>query len=461
MAACSPIQYVSRPIDADASAAGYSARSAQSDGLRDFAVANGYAPGDWPPLQWGLKELTLTAWYFDADMRTARARATVALAKSDTGGASRNWSGTVKPEHHSRSPGDDSPWSLGLELEIPLVAQDRRAALAERNAFLVDAADIDVAMAAWLVRARVRDGYHELQASRDVLQALDAQLMARTNLVSLMNRRVEAGMISARDLATERFMYSQLKHQRDQQLVSHQRALADLAASLGLPLDVAAKMDLRFEAPFLQDTDLAAGSLRRQALRNRLDVHRKLLEFGTADAEVKQAVAAQNPGITLGPGYAWDQGDNIWSLALGLSLPPATQARAVIREAMARRELAAEHFAGTQTTVMFEAERAGAQYQLARERIAASAQQLGEQQEQEARVQRQFDAGAADRVQRVTARIDTLAAQMQHQAVLAEGRHALAQLEDALQRPLQGDVEALPRIAVSRSTDASKAMVKP
>ena len=154
MAACSPIQYVSRPIDADASAAGYSARSAQSDGLRDFAVANGYAPGDWPPLQWGLKELTLTAWYFDADMRTARARATVALAKSDTGGASRNWSGTVKPEHHSRSPGDDSPWSLGLELEIPLVAQNRRAALAERNAFLVDAADIDVAMAAWLVRAR-------------------------------------------------------------------------------------------------------------------------------------------------------------------------------------------------------------------------------------------------------------------------------------------------------------------
>ncbi len=172
-------------------------------------------------------------------------------------------------------------------------------------------------------------------------------------------------------------------------------------------------------------------------------------------------MAAQNPEITLGPGYAWDQGDNIWSLALGLSLPPAAQAQAAIREALARREQAAEQFAATQIAAIQRAEGAGAQYQLARERIASAQLQMREQQEQEARVLRQFDAGAADRLQRVVARIDALTAHMQYQSVLADARQALAQLEDALQRPLLGDFEVLPEIGESPSRSENKANVEP
>src|SRR5258706_13674770 len=106
-------------------------------------------------------------------------------------------------------------------------------------------------------------------------------------------------------------------------------------------------MKLRFDADDPPRTEMDVGALRRMALRNRLDVHRKLLEFGAADAEVKGAVAAQNPDFTLGPGYTWDQGDNIWSLAVGMTLPPAAQTRAAIREAQARRALAAGQAAAT------------------------------------------------------------------------------------------------------------------
>lgn len=462
LGACSSVPYAPRPIDADASAAEYRARSAQADGLKAFAVANGYAGADWPPAQWGLKELTLAAWYFHADMRDARARAKVARAQQGAAGTRRSWFGRLKPERHSRAPADgDSPWSLGLELEIPLVAPGRRAALAERNAFLASAAEIDVAQAAWEVRARVRDSHDELQASRSAIQTFDAQIEERKNIIAMVNRRVDVGILSARELGTERYLFAQLVNLRDQQLGAYQRAQGNLAAALGLPLDALTGVNLRPPAEAMPDTDLAADALRRQALRNRLDVHRKLLEFGAADAEVKQAVAAQNPEITLGPGYAWDQGDNIWSLALGLSLPPAAQAQAAIREALARRELAAEQFAATQIAAIQRAEGAGAQYQLARERIASAQLQMREQQEQEARVLRQFDAGAADRLQRVVARIDALTAHMQYQSVLADARQALAQLEDALQRPLLGDFEVLPEIGESPSRSENKANVEP
>ncbi|MFL6581923.1 MAG: TolC family protein [Burkholderiales bacterium] len=445
VAACSSIPYSPRPIDADATVAEFLARSPELDGLRQFARANGYSQQTWPPQQWDVGELTLLALYFHQDVRIARARAQVAHAELVSAVQPQPWSARVKPEHHSRTlPEENGPWSLGLELEIPLVAQGKRAAQAERGTFLADAADLDLAHTVWLTRSRVRDQYLELRGSREALASLDTQLAARQEMIGLVNRRVEAGMLSAPDLAAERVASTQIEQARNQELMREQRAVAALAGALGLPMEVLDRMPLRFDAAAPPSMDMNTAALRSMALRNRLDVHRKLLEFGAADAEVKAAVAAQNPDITLGPGYMWDQGDNIWSLAVGMSLPPAARARAMIREAHARRELAAEQFAAVQVQAIGMAASAGAQYRLARERAAAAGRQLQTQRAQELRLERQFAAGSADRMQRLAARIETITAEAAQQLALMAERQALAQLEDAVQRPLLGDSMLLP-----------------
>jgi outer membrane protein TolC len=273
-------------------------------------------------------------------------------------------------------------------------------------------------------------------------------------MLGLIARRVEAGMLSARDLGVERMAVAQLELLRDQEAANRQRALGGLASALSVPLDVVGVMKLRLDSA--PPVALDAGVLRGLALRNRLDVHRRLLEFGAADAEVKFAVAAQNPAFVFGPGYAWDQGDNVWSLALGISVPPAAQARAAIREAQARRELAAQQFVATQTDAIALTERAAAQYRAALERLSGAEQRLQLQQEQEARIARQFDTGSADRLQRVAARIGTFASQAAMHAAQADLRQALAQLEDAVQRPLFGDFDALPDMHASHSSGVSK-----
>ena len=71
---------------------------------------------------------------------------------------------------------------------------------------------------------------------------------------------------------------------------------------------------------------------------------------------------------------------------------------------------------------------------------------------------RQFDTGASDRMQRVAARIDTLASETVLQAAIVELRQALAHLEDAVQRPLLGDFEVLPDVQVQRSTKSANAV---
>jgi cobalt-zinc-cadmium efflux system outer membrane protein len=445
LAACSNLPYSPRPLDPAATAPEYAQRSGNADGLKNFAVANGYSGSAWPPAEWGLRELTLAALYFHADIRTARARAQVARAELVSATQSQALSARVKPEYHSQElPEDSGPWSLGLELEIPLVAQGKRAARVERSSFLADAADADIAVAGWQVRARVRDRLFDLQGSRANLELVEAQLAARREMLALVARRVEAGLLSARDLGAERIAVAQLEGARDEGVSRHQRALGELASALGLPLDVLRGMKLSFPNVEIGKFAFSDSELRGLALRNRLDVHRKLLEFGAADAEVKLAVAAQNPDIVLGPGYTWDQGDNVWSLAVGLSVPSAARASAAIREAEARRELAAQLFIAVQTGAIADTERVAVQVRLARDRMAAALQQARIQQEQEARVARQFDAGAADRLQRVAAQLETLATRAAVHAAQVEVRQSLAQLEDAVQKPFFGDFESLP-----------------
>ena len=444
VAACSSTPYIPRPLDQDAAIAEYAQRSGAAAGLKRFALANGFENADWPPRQWGLRELTLTALYFHSDMRIARARVDLARAQQNSAGLSPAARLRVSPEYHTRElPEDNGPWTLGLELEIPLSSQGKREARAERSAFLADAADLDVAAAAWDVRARVRDRFVELQADRDALAALEAQITARREMMALVERRVEAGMLSAHELGTERLVLSQLELARDQQASKIERGMAQLALALGVPHEMVVAMALRFDAELpVARTD--AAELRRLALGNRLDVHRKLLEFGAADAEVKLAVALQNPDITLGPGYEWDQGDSIWSLAVGFTLPSSARARAQIRESEAQREVAAQQFLATQMAAIASTEAAAAGYRSALDRLAGARRQLILQQAQEARTVRQFDAGNADRLQRATARLASLAAEGSVLSAQTESRQALARLEDAIQRPLFGDFNRIP-----------------
>ncbi|HWA12590.1 MAG TPA: TolC family protein [Burkholderiales bacterium] len=443
-AGCSSAQYRPRPLDQEAALAEYAQRDANVDGLRRFAAANGLAPAEWPPAQWGLRELTLVGLYFHPDLRIARARAGLAHAQQAAAGQRPPAGMRVQPEHHSRDLEEEKgPWTLGIEFEIPVGGQSRRDALAQRGAFLADAADLDVAAAAWRVRAGVRDRLLEVQSARDALSGLEARVAAQREIVALIERRFQAGLLSSQDLASEKLALAQAEAARDEQADAAGRAISDLALALGVPLEVARPMVLRFpgEAAPVQ-TDPA--TLQRLALKNRLDVHRRLLEFGAADAEVKLAIASQNPGITLGPGYAWDQGDNVWSLAVGMSLPSPARARAQLREGEAQREVAAQQFLATQVDAVAATGAAAAGYRAAQERLESARGRMAQQQAQEARVQHQFDAGSADRLQRTQARMETLLAEgAVHRAAL-ESRRALGRLEDAVQRPLFGDFDNLP-----------------
>jgi hypothetical protein len=145
--ACSSLPYSPRPLDAEATAPEYAQRSGNADGLKRFAVANGYSESAWPPVEWGLRELTLAALYFHPDIRTARARGQVARAELYSVRQPQALSARVTPSTTVAS----FPRTAGRGASDSAGNPSGGAAQRARRAwcFLADAADVDIAAAGW------------------------------------------------------------------------------------------------------------------------------------------------------------------------------------------------------------------------------------------------------------------------------------------------------------------------
>ena len=438
VAGCALRGYQPAPLDPAASARAFESRTSDVPGLRQYMLAHGYA-GAWPVQSWGLPELTLLAFYYHPDLQVARAR--VAAARAEAAIASQRAMPTVTPllEHHSASgEGQTSPWSVGFEVEIPLGGSSRRAALRERHAHLADAAALRVGSAAWEVRARLRLQLVDYFAALREADLLDEELREKQALVKLLERRVQLGALSATEAGSASLALAETQSRLRTARAAQERALTGLAKALAMPLPAVRQVVFDFAAFDRLEKPPPDSQAQRAALLNRVDLRSQLLEYAAADADVKLEVARQYPSFALRPGYLWDQGDNIWSLALGVLLPPALGNRAGIEAAEARRALAAQEFMRLQNQTIAQAEGARAVYANLTASVAAAEDSSALQRTQLQQQQKRFDAGYADRVELTQARLQAAAASRAALAARVDALRAQGELEDALQAPLAG-----------------------
>jgi outer membrane protein TolC len=118
---------------------------------------------------------------------------------------------------------------------------------------------------------------------------------------------------------------------------------------------------------------------------------------------------------------------------------------ALIREAQARREVEERAFVSMQAGVIAEAGSAWARYAQALHGVEAAQAGVDLARQRSASVQRQFDAGYADRVELRNAALEVTAAERALVSARLEAQQGLSALEDAVNRPLdpaEGDAAA-------------------
>ncbi|MCF3946374.1 TolC family protein [Acidiphilium iwatense] len=170
----------------------------------------------------------------------------------------------------------------------------------------------------------------------------------------------------------------------------------------------------------------------RTALVARPSVRTALARYQADQEDLRQAIDAQFPGVTIGPGYHYDQGDNKFLLAISLPLPVLNQNQGPIAVARAKRRRAAAQFQAAQLHVLDQVGRAERNYR-ASVVAEAEADRIAARARVQARAARAaYRAGATGRVRLLGAEQADILARQNALAAEIQVRTALGQLEDGL-----------------------------
>lgn len=432
---CALQTFEPRPLDPAHSQAALLALNPSDPALRDALARRGIDVGEWPMEQWNPAALTALAFELRADLVLARAERASVDAARESARAARNPAIDLTTEHHSAHSSSGSPWTFGLALDLPLTGASRRAARQAQADAKAREAQWQLAQRAWQVRSEVRDAYAQWHFSRLTEAALGAELALRRRETALFDKRLAVGAVGGIEPARARQRETDTAQQRNAAAQAVQRACSELAQAVGLTpeaFDGLALAALPDESPRVVSGEL----LQRSALHHRLDVRAALERYDASEAALQLEIARQIPELSIKPGYAWDQGDNRWSLGLSMLLPLLDRNAGPIAEARARREAEAARFLALQTHAIAELHAARQLATAARANLEAVRSVRVQEAEISARVERRLAAGDADRLEQVAALIASSAAQRRVIEAQASDWHALGALEDAVQRPL-------------------------
>jgi cobalt-zinc-cadmium efflux system outer membrane protein len=417
----------------------FQARSLDDKGLRKFMEENLHRRiSPWPPASWDLNQLTLAALYYHPDLDVARSRGKAAEAAVITAGARPNPVLAFTPEYRSNTETGLSPWTVGLALDIPVETAGKRGYRIARAENLSEAARLDVAAAAWRIRSRLRASLLSLYDATKRKILLQNKLSTQKEIARLLEKRLQYGDTAQGDLMMARIAVD--KGDLDIREAERQIAVgrARVAEALGVPMANLKGIVLSFRDYELLPTDFPAREARRQALRGRPDILAALARYEAAQSALRLEIARQYPDFHLGPGYAWDQGDNKWTVGVSLSLPVFNRNQGPIAEAEARRGTAEAEFISIQAGALGEIDRALADYGESAAKLKTADALYRTELELVQSARTMFKAGETDRLSLAAARLELYSASVSRLEALVAAQRALGLLEDAVQQPLTG-----------------------
>jgi cobalt-zinc-cadmium efflux system outer membrane protein len=445
------IHYTPRPLPPEQVAATFSDRRLDDPRLR--AVLDAKLParaGEWPRPSWDRADLLVAMLYYNDAISEGRANFAVVAAGRRTARERPNPTIALLTEYanegdqltqYASQHGGAPLWLWGLTPDLPLDVGTRRAArIAEADAS-AQQARYEFMETVWRERVALRRALLDVLMTEREVTLLETVRTDRQSQLEMARNRLEAGAASRGDLdrlVADAVADEQRLHDARRR---HSAAQSALAATIGVPVAALDSIPLVWDR-LLEPHDVGQDPVARwrdEALLERADVHGAVLGYSVAEEALRLEVAKQYPQVHIGPAYTWDHGVHRLQFNLSMELPVLNQNRGPIGEAEARREQAGAHLEGTIATAYQEIDAAIREWHLALERLADArgpvydaAQHIYDE------TARGFEAGGNDRTELVAARVARSLVELQILDAVRTAQEALATLEDAMRRPLEG-----------------------
>jgi outer membrane protein TolC len=426
-----------KPIDAARTAEGLTVRS-----LDDPQVTDALTRAGLPTPQqagWTLDGLTAAAWALRPEVAAAAADLAAASAAQRVAGQLPNPALSLGPGYVIRNANNNvSPWVLATALGFTLETGGKRAIRTAQARAASRVLEWQSAETFWQTRQEVRKALLDWQLAGLGLSLAEHEAGLRADISSWVDTQIRFGAAAQPERLTAQTNLAQAQGQLRSARGDLAAAQAALAASLGVVtenLPVERVQSLALDS--LPDPDATPRARWRQAsVLNRLSVNHALADYEVAEQDVRMAVARQYPDISFGPGYSYDKGDGVITLALGLTLPVLHTERAQIDVALASRHKAATHFEVTQAQALAQVDSALARYQAAYAALAQAREAQAATATAAADAQRRLSLGAADRGERLGAQLAEVVARRGTLDALRSATGALDAMEASVQRPV-------------------------
>jgi outer membrane protein TolC len=276
-----------------------------------------------------------------------------------------------------------------------------------------------------------------------------------TTEVQLLHKRLVAGEIPRpdEDVARVALLSTALVTKQGESQISTSRA--SLASALGVPLGALENVQLSwpdFQSPPAPDS-FSPTQIQREAVVDRLDIRAALLQYAAAEQALKLEIARQYPDFSIGPGYQLEERNSFVTIVFSTVLPVFNRNEGPIAEAEAARKRAAADFVAIQAQGIAQADAALAGYRFPFAELQQAKTALVALQTERAGMQRRAVAlGESDQLSLNGVLLEGSAAALVELDALSRVQTALGSLEDAVQRPLQGDFVVPPSLQAAQPT---------
>ncbi len=433
------VHFDSKPLSPEKTAADFETRKLDDPDLKTFIEKNlRHELTGWPLQTWDFDSLTLAAFYYHPSLDVARAQWGVAQAGEITAGARPNPTVSVGPQYAINPDVGVSPWLALVDFDIPIETAGKRGYRVARARHLSESARLNIASVAWQVRSNLRAALLDFIGASVREKLLRQQIATQEKAIERLQQKLAAGAVASSEITPFRIALqkSRLELADAERLQAEARARA--ADALGVPLKALAEVDLPGAFPDLTAVAerLTSPVARRLGLHSRADLLAALAAYAASQSALQLEIAKQYPDVHLGPGYEYDQGENKFGLQLSAELPVFNRNQGPIAEAQARRKEAAARFAALQSRVIGDIDHALEVYRVTARQTTVMEGLLAAQRQQEQALEKQLAAGAIERLDLLNAQLELYAGELARHDVMVRRQQALAQLEDALQLPL-------------------------
>jgi outer membrane protein TolC len=290
------------------------------------------------------------------------------------------------------------------------------------------------------VRGQLRLSLLDWTAAQRRADLLQHQFDLQQQILGLLEQRFQAGTVIRTDLTLARVALARTSVELSDAARQSAEARVRIADALGLTVKAidGEKFDFPLSVSPEATEELTAAAVRQQALLGRPDILAALADYAASESALQLEIAKQYPDLHLSPGYQFDQGEHKWSLGLSAELPVLNQNKGPIAEANARREEVAAHFTVLQARVIGEIDRALASRAAAMDQLTNQIRLARLASDQAAAVQDMFEAGGADKLELSSAQLETAVTALTELDAQIKAQQAIAQLEEAIQRPVEG-----------------------